>query len=86
MDKLAFTLDDGSTRELYVLGETKLDGISFLLVSESEDEDDEVMIFRASADTEDEEEAVYDLVTEEDELKRAIAALEEALDDISIEV
>ena len=86
MDKLAFTLDDGSTRELYVLGETKLDGISFLLVSESEDEDDEVMIFRASADTEDEEEAVYDLVTEEDELKRAIAAFEEALDDISIEV
>ena len=77
-EQIVFTTDDGEEILVYVLEETRISGVNYLLVSESpEDEDAECVILRdTSKDTD--TEASYEIV-EDDETLSAVGAVFQAL-------
>ncbi len=87
MEKLTFTSDDGEQQEYYIIAGAESDGVEYLLVSEENEEDAEALILKyiTEKNSDGEEEAVYEMVTDEDEIEKVIPAFESVLGDISIE-
>ena len=71
MEKLEFIDENGEKTQFYVIEETRINGINYLLVSESDNEDEEA----AS------EEAVYEFVEEDSELESVGKVFSELMDD-----
>lgn len=85
MEKIKFSLaEEDVTAEFYVLEQTRIAGITYLLVTETEDEDGEAWILKdLSADGE--AEALYEIVDDDDELDAVSRVFEEMLDDVDLE-
>lgn len=85
-EKIIFTTEDNEEIEFCVLEQTMLNGINYLLVTESDDEneDAEALILK-DISNEDDEEAVYDMVEDENELMLIAKILEELLEDTEFE-
>ena len=66
MEKITFTLADNQMVEFYVLEQTVLGGISYILVTDSD-------------------EALYEIVDDDDELEAVSKIFQEMLDDIEFE-
>ncbi len=84
MDKIYFRPDEESGEiGFYVLEETRIGGVSYLLVTESEEEDAEAYLLKdTSADGE--EEACYEFVEDEQELNAVGAVFAELLEDTDV--
>ena len=85
MEKVKFAFADGNGEdEFFILEETKINGSAYILVAESED-DAECLILK---DVRDEEsgESVYEIVENEKELQAVSKVFEELLEDVSIEL
>ena len=85
MEKIVFTPDGEDAVEFYVLEQTRLGGIDYILVTDSEDGDGEALILRDTS-APDEQEALYEIVTDDEELDAVAAVFENMLDDVSFEV
>lgn len=85
MEKVAFALDNDELVEFFVLEETKINGIKYILVTESEDDEAEAYILKDLA-AEDEAESVYEIVEDENELEMVSALFVELLEDVDIEL
>ena len=83
MDKIVFTPEGGEAVRFYVLEQTRLGGIDYILVTDSEDGDGEALILRDMSSIE-EDEAVYEIVTDDEELNAVAAVFENILDDIEL--
>jgi len=83
MEKIEFKIDD-DTVEFFVLEETKINNINYILVTDQEEGDAEALILKDTSDTE-EEEAVYEIVEDDDELEYVSNIFSQILDDIDIE-
>lgn len=82
MDKITFTLDDGiETVEFFVLDQTRISGVNYLLVADSMEEDAEALILKDTAD-ESSTESVYEIVSDDTELKAIAKVFEEVIGDI----
>ena len=79
MEKITFTLADDQIVEFYVLEQTVLGGISYILVTDSEDDEAEALILKDLSKP-GEDEALYD-----DELEAVSKIFQEMLDDIEFE-
>lgn len=80
-NKIIFVNDDGEEEELYVLEETKLGGISYLLVSEEEDNGvDDLDVFVMKEVSSDDNELTYEFVEDEKELDALADIFAELLD------
>ena len=85
MEKIRFTSDELQEEiEFFVLEQTKLNGVSYILVTDSEEDDAECLIFKDTS-AENETECVYESVEEEQELAAILKVFEELLEDIDIE-
>ena len=84
MEKIIFTLEDGEKVEFYVLEQTVLGGISYILVTESEEEEAEALILKDLSKP-GEDEALYEIVDDDDELEAVSKIFQEMLDDIEFE-
>ncbi len=90
-----FTEENGGIVDMYVLEETTLQGIQYIIVTEEledESEDAVVMIMReekrekeASKDDKDEF-AVYEIVENEDELQAVAGVFAELMEDVDFEL
>ena len=80
MDKITITAKDGEQIEFYVLEQTRMNGKYYLLVTETEDEDAEAYILK-DVSKEDEPEAVYEFVEDEDELDALAGVFSEMIDE-----
>lgn len=86
MEKIKFMLDDGdSSVDFFVLEETKINGVSYILVTDSEDEDGECMILKDTSLPE-EKESVYQVVEDDVELTAVSKVFGELLEDVEIEM
>ena len=87
MEKITFALDTGEVVDFAVLEETKLNGMSYLLVTESEDEKDdaEAYILKKIAE-EKQEQILYEMVEDEKELEYVSKIFAELLEDVDIEL
>ena len=83
MEKIIFTPEGGETVRFYVLEQTRLGGIDYILVTDSEDGDGEALILRDTSSPE-EDEAVYEIVTDDEELNAVAAVFENMLEDIEL--
>lgn len=85
MNKIEFTLDDTEeVVEFFIIEETKINGESYLLVADSEEDDAECLILKDNAEMEDSD-SVYEIVEDEIELDAVLRIFEGLLDDIDIE-
>ena len=81
-EKIVFNTEDGEVL-FYVLEQTRVNGVNYLLVSESEDEEAECLILKDTA-SEADPESVYEEVTDEDEQDALLAIFTELLEDTEI--
>ena len=84
MEKIRFISDEMQEVEFYVLEQTKVNGMSYILVTDSEEGDAECWIMRDVSE-EDSIESIYDFVEDEEELYAVSKVFEELLEDIDIE-
>lgn len=83
MEKLIFESENGEPDEFYVIEETKLGGISYILVTEEEEGDGEALILK-DVSTSEETEALYEVVEDEMELSAVAEVFESILEDIDL--
>ncbi len=81
MEKLTFVTEDNENVEFYIIEETRINGVNYLLVSESEDDAEaEAYILKDTSKAEDTE-AVYEFVEDDEELNLVGKVFEELMDD-----
>lgn len=86
MDRIKFyPLGETEPAELFVLEETRIGGVPYLLVTESEEGDSEAYIMKDLSD-DGETEARYVIVEDESELEAIAKIFEELLEDVDIEL
>ena len=66
MEKITFCPEDGEAVEFFVLEQTRLGGVDYILVTDSEDDDAEALILKDVSAPEDEE-AIYSIVDDDKE-------------------
>lgn len=86
MEKILFTPDgEESPIAFFVIEQTRLAGINYLLVTDTEDEneDGEAYILKDLSEEQDAE-AIYEFVSDEKELDAVAAVFENLLEDVDI--
>lgn len=83
MEKIVFRAEGEETVEFYVLEQTRIGGIDYILVTDTEEDDGEALILKDMSQ-QGEEEALYEIVTEDEELDAVSAVFESMLEDIEL--
>jgi hypothetical protein len=84
MDKIKFQAEDGTVDEFFAEEETRIGGVSYLLVSDSQEDEASAYIMKdVSEDTD--AEALYVMVEDEDELQAVFKVFMEMMDDVDFE-
>ena len=82
MEKLEFIDENGEKIEFFIVDETRINGINYLLVSESDSEDGEAEAYILKDVSEAvSEEAVYEFVEDDSELEAVGKVFSELMDD-----
>lgn len=85
MEKITFVGDDNEKVEFFVLEETRINGVNYLLVTESDDEESDVDCYILKDMSGDgEAEAIYEAVEDDTELDAVMKVFEELLEDTDI--
>ena len=84
-EKIIFVDEDGNEIEMYVIEETRINNVNYLLVTDDEgdSEEAEAYILKDISNDEDEE-AVYEIVDDESEVDYIGRVFSELLEDIDI--
>ena len=82
MEKLIFQTDEGNI-ELFVLEETTVAGATYLLVTDTEEEDGDAFILKETT-TDESGETTYDVVDNDEEMKAVGQVFQNLLDDIDL--
>ena len=86
MEKIKFTFEVTKEEvEFFVLEQTKVNGNSYILVTDSEEDEAECLILKDNSAAE-EEESLYEIVEDDVELSAVLKVFEELLEDIDIEM
>ena len=84
MEKIKFTFADGEeAAEFFVLEQTRIGGIDYILVTDSEEDDAEALILKDLSKDGDED-AVYEIVEDDEELLAVSKVFQEMLEDVDI--
>ena len=84
MEKIVFCPDKENPVEFFVLEQTTVSGINYILVTDKEEGDSEALILKDVSKTEDEE-AIYEIVSDDAELKAVADIFESLIEDIAFE-
>ena len=86
MEKIKFALGDGNGEdEFFVLEQTKINGATYILVTDSEEDDAECLILKETG-VEEQTDKMYEIVEDDTELLAVSKVFEELLEDVSIEM
>jgi len=88
MEKIKFETDEEGLVEFFVLEETRINGINYLMVTESDDDGDDEAVAYILKDTSaaEEADAIYEMVEDDDELEYVSKVFAELLEDVDIEM
>ena len=84
LEKITFCPDGDEPVDFYVLEQTKIAGVNYILVTDIEDGDGEALILKDLSKPEDTE-SVYEIVSDENELEAVAGVFEDLLDDVQFE-
>lgn len=86
MEKIKFAFGDGNGEdEFFVLEQTKINGATYILVTDSEEDDAECLILKETG-VEEQMDKMYEIVEDDTELLAVSKVFEELLEDVSIEM
>ncbi|MBQ8803118.1 MAG: DUF1292 domain-containing protein [Tyzzerella sp.] len=86
MEKIIFTFEDTNEEvEFFVLEQTKVNGNTYILVTDSEEDEAECLILKDTSAAEDTE-SLYEIVEDDVELSSVLKVFEELLEDVDIEI
>ncbi len=85
MEKIIFTPEDGEQVEFFVLEQTLLGGVNYILVTDSEEEEAEALILKDMSG-QGEAEALYEIVEDDSELEAVSKIFQEMLEDVEIDL
>ncbi|BBF43268.1 hypothetical protein lbkm_1955 [Lachnospiraceae bacterium KM106-2] len=86
-EKIIFTTEDKEEVEFYVLEQTRISGINYLLIADSiDEEDDEANALILKEKESDDNDVIYDIVENDEELAAVSKVFETMMDDIDIEM
>ena len=83
--KIILETEEGEQVDFYVLEETRINGMNYLLVTDTEDEDGECYILKDMS-TAEEEEAVYEFVEDDSEMDYLFKIFTELLEDVDVDL
>lgn len=83
MEKIVFRPEGGEAAEFYVLEQTRIGGMDYILVTDTEEDDGEALILRDMSRP-GETEALYEIVTDDEELKAVAGVFGSMLEDIEL--
>lgn len=81
MEKITFHPEGEAPVDFYVLEQTTIAGVNYILVTDTAEDDGEAYILRDMSGIESEE-AVYEMVSEDEELEAVGSVFEKLLDDV----
>lgn len=86
-EKITLETDTGELVDFYVLEETRINGMNYLMVTDSEEDDEEgeCYILKDVSKAEDSE-ALYEFVENDDELDYLFKIFTELLEDAEVEI
>ncbi len=84
LEKVSFNPEGEEPIDFYVLEQTRIGGFNYILVSDSQEGDGEALILK-DLSKDGEEESVFSVVSEEDELAAVAGVFEDMMDDIMFE-
>ncbi|MGN8886087.1 DUF1292 domain-containing protein [Blautia sp. HCP28S3_G10] len=85
MEKIRFQSPDGTVEEFYIEEQTRIGEVSYLLVSDSLDDEASAYILKdVSRDTD--PEACYEMLEDEEEMQAVYKVFEQMLDDVDLEM
>lgn len=86
-EKIVLETDTGELVDFNVLEETRINGVNYLLVTDSEEDDEEgeCYILKDVSESEDSE-AVYEFVENDDEMDYLTRIFTELLEDMDVEI
>lgn len=86
MEKISFTFEGtDETVDFFVLEQTKVNGNTYILVTDSEEDEAECYILKDTSAAEDKD-SVYEIVEDDIELSGVLKVFEELLEDVDIEM
>ena len=86
MEKIKFAFGDGNGEdEFFVLEQTKINGATYILVTDSDEDDAECLILKETG-VEEQTDKMYEIVEDDTELLAVSKVFEELLEDVSIEI
>lgn len=83
-EKLTFTTENGEEIDVFVVEQTMLSGVNYLLVTDSREAEADAFIMRELADQDGQ--CTYEFIEEEKELDALSKVFAELLDDVDIEI
>lgn len=84
MEKIKFEVPEtGESAEFYVLEQTRINGVNYILVTDSQEDDAEALILR-DISKEDELAALYEILEDDAELEAVSKVFSEMLEDVDI--
>ena len=85
MEKIKFMSEEIQEEiDFFVLEQTKVNGVSYILVTDSEDDEAECLILKDTSD-EASADSIYEIVDDDVELTAVSKVFEELLEDVDIE-
>ena len=83
LEKITFTPEGDNAVEFYVLETTRLGGVDYILVTEEPEGDGDAYILKDMSASE-AEEAIYEMVEDDEELQAVAQVFENILEDIDL--
>ena len=83
LEKITFCPKEDEPVDFYVMEQTKIAGVNYILVTDCEDGDGEALILKDLSKPEDTE-SIYAIVDEEDELEALAGIFEDLLEDVEL--
>ncbi|MBQ9991232.1 MAG: DUF1292 domain-containing protein [Lachnospiraceae bacterium] len=83
MEKIRFCPDGEEPVDFFVLEQTRVAGVDYLLVTDSEEEDGEALILEDNSKPEDTE-SIYTIVSDETKLEALAGIFEDLLEDVRL--
>ena len=84
MEKIVFSPDNENPVEFFILEQTTVSGVNYILVTDKEEGDSEALILKEISSGESED-AMYEVVSDDNELKALADIFASLIDDIAFE-
>ena len=84
-EKIVFYTDTDEI-EFYVIEQTRINDVNYILVADSMDDEAEALILKETVNEEDAEDVIYSEIEDDSELESISRVFSEILDDIEIEM